>query len=118
MCKVLKVSRAGYNEWLKSGPSQRWKENEMLQNEIRQIFELSHGTYGSPRITEELKKKGKAVGQNRVAKIMRVCGLKARKPRKFKATTDSKHNYPIAPNLLDQDFNVKRPGEVWVSDIT
>jgi transposase InsO family protein len=118
MCKVFKVSPASYYDWLKSGPSTRWKENDKLQSEIRDIFEDSHETYGSPRITEELRAKGRLVGQNRVAKIMRACGYRARKPRKFKATTDSKHNYPIAPNLLDQDFNVKRSGEVWVSDIT
>jgi len=83
-----------------------------------EIFEESKNSYGSIRMTRELKERGRNVGQNRIAKMMRAAGLQARKPKKFKVTTDSKHNYPVAPNLLDQEFYATGPGEVWVSDIT
>jgi len=118
MCKVFKVTKSSYYHWLNNGPSARWKENEKLLVEIKTIFKDSHNTYGSPRITQELRANGWVVSLNRVAKLMRTAGLKARKSRRFVATTDSKHNYPVAPNVLDQDFTVTRPGQVWVSDIT
>ena len=118
MCKVFKVSRASYYKWLRSGPCNRWIENERLLGEIMDAFEESKQTYGSPRITKELRVNGWTVSSKRVAKMMSGAGLKARKPKKFKVTTDSKHNYPVAPNLLDQEFYASSPGEVWVSDIT
>lgn len=90
----------------------------MLQLEIKTIFDESKGTYGSPRIHEELKKLGKPVSRRRIAKLMRVCGLKSRIKRKFRITTNSKHPYPIAENLLDRNFNPANLNEVWVSDIT
>jgi len=82
------------------------------------IFEESRDSYGSIRMTRELKARGRIIGQNKVAKMMRTAGLQARRRRKFKVTTNSKHNYPLAPNLLNQEFTVSRSGEVWVSDIT
>ncbi len=82
------------------------------------IFEESKDSYGSPRMTKELKARGRLIGQNKVAAMMRAADLRAKRKRKFKVTTDSMHNYPVAPNLLNQDFSVSRPGEVWVSDIT
>lgn len=118
MCKVFKVRKSSYYQWLKNGTSARWKENEILLSEIMDIFEASHETYGSPRITEELKARGYNVGENRVANMMRAAGIRARKPRKFKVTTDSKHNYPVAPNILDRKFRATRPGQIWISDIT
>ncbi len=118
MCKVFKVTKSSYYRWLKEGPSLRWQENEKLLVEIMDIFEVSHESYGSPRITEELRAEGWTVSQNRVAKMMRGAGIQARKPRRFIATTDSKHNYPVAPNVLEQEFEATRPGEIWVSDIT
>jgi len=118
MCKVFKVRKSSYYRWLREGPSKRWQENEKLLVEIMDIFEESKDSYGSIRMTEELKARGRIIGQNKVAKMMRRAGLQAKRKRKFKATTDSKHNYPVAPNLLNQEFTVSRPGEVWVSDIT
>jgi len=118
MCKVFKVTKSSYYRWLSEGPSDRWKENEQPLVEIMEIFEESKNSYGSIRMTRELKERGRNVGQNRIAKMMRAAGLQARKPKKFKVTTDSKHNYPVAPNLLDQEFYATGPGEVWVSDIT
>jgi len=118
MCKVFRVRKSSYYEWIKSGPSVRWKENENLLIEIMDIFEDSHKTYGSPRITEELRAKGTKVSRKRVANIMRAADIQARKPKKFVVTTDSRHGYPIVPNVLERRFRATRPGEIWVSDIT
>ena len=118
MCKVFKVRKSSYYQWLRNGPSKRWQENEKLLTEIMDIFEESKESYGSIRMTKELKARGRMTGQNKIAKMMRAAGLQAKRRRKFKITTDSKHNYPVAPNLLDQEFTASRPGEVWVSDIT
>ena len=118
MCKVFKVTKSSYYRWLSEGPSDRWKENEELLIAIMDIFEESKDSYGSIRMTRELKARGREAGKNRVANMMRAAGLRARKPRKFKVTTDSKHNYPVAPNILDREFYATKPGEVWVSDLT
>lgn len=96
----------------------RWKENEYLLTKIMDVFEKSKETYGSPRITEELRASGERLSKNRVADIMRAAEIRARKPRKFIVTTDSKHNYPIVPNVLERRFKATREGEIWVSDIT
>ena len=82
------------------------------------IFEESKASCGSIRITEELNARGRIIGKNKVAGMMHVANLFALRRKKFKVTTDSKHNYPVAPNLLHQKFSVTRPGEVFVSDIT
>jgi putative transposase len=118
MCKVFKVTKSSYYHWFKEGSSDRWKEDERLMVEIIDIFEGSKQSYGSPRMTKELKARGWTVGKNKVASMMRAAGLRAKRRKKYKVTTDSKHNYPVAPNLLDQEFTASRPGEVWVSDIT
>lgn len=118
MCRVFKIGKSSYYHWLKSGPSKRWRENEELLVRINNIFEYSSKTYGSPRIKEELQVQGFQVSRPRVARIMKAAGIRAIKPRRFVVTTDSKHNYPIAPNILNREFTTMRPGEVWVSDIT
>ena len=118
MCKVFKMRKSSYYKWLKNGPSTRWQENEKLLVEIMDIFEESKDSYGSIRMTRELKARGRDVGQNRIANMMRAAGLRAKRRRKFKVTTDSTHNYPVAPNILDRKFRAKRPGQIWVSDIT
>ena len=118
MCHIFKVSKSGYYQWLKNEPSKRWQENEELLKRIQEIFNLSHKTYGSPRITEELRAGGKNISRPRVARIMKAAGIRARKPRKFIRTTDSRHNYPLVPNILRRNFKAGRRGEIWVSDIT
>lgn len=118
MCKMLGVSKSGYYNWLKSGPSKRWLENEAISIEIHTIFKESFESYGAPRIKVELLKHGYRVSRPRVARLMRANKLFARRRRKFIFTTDSDHNYPIAPNILNQDFTVDRENQVWVSDIT
>jgi transposase InsO family protein len=118
MCQLLNVSRGGYYAWLKRPRSRRSRENEKLKAKILNIFHGSHGTYGAPRIHADLRSQGFRCGRNRVARLMRQLGIKAKAKRKFKATTDSKHNLPIAPNVLDQNFDVAGPNEVWAADIT
>ena len=115
---MFKVSKSGYYNWLNRGPSKRWSENEALTVVIRGIFKDSFGSYGAPRIREELLKRGYRASRPRVARIMRANGLLAKRKRKFRVTTDSKHDYPIAPNILDRDFTVHRKNQVWVSDMT
>lgn len=118
MCNILKVNKSGYYRWLKGGPSNRWKQNERLLVEVKSVFDKTRKSYGSPRITEELKSKGWIISVNRVAKLMQKAGVQARRRKKYVVTTNSKHNYPVAPNLLNRDFSVSGPGQVWVSDIT
>lgn len=118
MCRVLEVSRSGYYRWLKRKPSQRQLDNQRLDAEIREIYDGSKGRYGSPKITQELRDRGRRVGKNRVARRMRKAGLRSKVRRKYRVTTDSKHNFPVAPNLLERDFSAPVPDKVWVSDIT
>jgi putative transposase len=118
MCKVFKTGKSSYYSWLKIGPSKRWAASEDLLLRINNIFEYSSKTYGSPRIKEELRAQGIQVSRPRVARIMKAAGIRARKPRRFVVTTDSRHNYPIAPNILNRAFTATRPGQIWVSDIT
>jgi len=118
MCRVLEVSRSGYYRWLNRKPSQRELDNQRLDAEICEIYEKSKGRYGSPKITRELRDRGRRVGKNRVAKRMRKAGLRSRIRRKYRVTTDSKHNLPVAPNLLERDFTAQAPDRAWVSDIT
>lgn len=118
MCKVLGVSKSGYYSWLKRKPSKRAVENQKLMEQIRQIHKKSKYTYGSPRVTEELKINYVHVSRRRVARLMQKADIRSITKKKFVATTDSKHNYPVAPNLLNREFRVEAPGKVWVSDIT
>jgi len=118
MCKALKISKSSYYLWINNGHSKRWIQNENLLIQITNIFEDSSKTYGSPRISAELEAKGILVSRSRVARIMKAAGIRARKPRRFIATTDSRHNYPVAPNILNREFTVTGPGLAWVSDIT
>ena len=118
MCRVIVASRSGYYGWRKQPQSKRQKDNEKILMEIKESHKNSHGSYGSPRITEDLRANGTKCGENRVARLMKVHGIIAKAKKKFKATTSSKHNLPVAENLLNQDFVAKKPNTVWVSDIT
>ena len=116
---MFKVSKSGYYDWLGRAPSKRVMESGAISSVIRDVYEDSFGSYGAPRIKVELGKRGYHISRPRVARIMRANNLFAKRKRKFQTTTHSKHNYPIAPNILDQDFTVvSRPNQVWVSDIT
>lgn len=118
MCNILDVSRSGYYAWLRRPESLRKKENRKLAIKIKVIHGQKRKTYGSPRIHKELNENGVKCSRNRVARIMKQEGVRAIAPRKYKATTDSKHSLPVAPNFLKQDFDIKEPNKVWLADIT
>lgn len=117
-CNALGVSRSGYYRWVKAPPSQRTCEDRRLAAEVRDIHGEHRGRYGSPRIHRELRARGQRVGRKRVARLMNIQGLRARLPRRFRRTTDSRHGYRIAPNLLARDFSAQGVDRAWVGDIT
>ena len=118
MCRILKVSRSGYYAWRNRPESPQRMENRRLDATIKDIYITSRGRYGSPKITAELRERGWRVGKNRVACRMRKAGLRSVVRRKFRPTTNSRHRYPVAPNLLERDFTAREPNQIWVSDIT
>ena len=118
MCRVIGASRSGYYGWRRRQESKRQKDNEKILMEIKESHKNSHRAYGSPRITLDLQANGTKCSENRVARLMKVHGIIAKAKKKFKATTSSKHNLPVADNLLNQDFAAEKPNMVWVSDIT
>ena len=119
MCPVLEVSISGYRAWKRGGKADRCRLiDAQLLALIRAIHEELKGAYGSPRMVLELRARGFAASKARVERLMRESGIRARHKRRFKVTTDSKHNLPIAPNLLDRNFTPTAPNQVWTSDIT
>jgi len=118
MCRVLKVSRQGYHEWSQRPTSKRQKAEKKLVKRIRRIHEKSRRHYGSPRGHRELREKGVRVGRKRVARLMRRAGLVAKRPRSFVRTTDSKHGFRVALNVLARNFGPAAPNQVWAADIT
>lgn len=118
MCEVLGVSRSGFHKWKKSGDGVRAKRHQRLLKEIRDIFERSRGTYGVRRVRAQLKRDGLIVNKKVVEKLMHRNGIAPKRRRKYKLTTDSKHNLPISENSLSRQFRVSKSNSVWVSDIT
>lgn len=119
MCRVLGVSRSGlYASRHRPPMSKRDVANTQLVGKIRSIHAASYGTYGSPRVHAELTCTGARLGRGRVERLMRKHGISALVRRRFRRTTDSNHDYPVAANVLQQDFNVSRPDQVWATDIT
>ena len=118
MARHLEVSRAGFYAWLKRPESERSRQNRRLTQRIQEVHAESRGTYGSPRVHAELVAEGTAVGRHRTAKLMRLAGIRGRKKKRVVRTTDSKHDLPIAPNLVQRDFSPTRPNALWVADIT
>ncbi len=118
LCKMLEVSRSGFYASQERGPSVRAVEDEKLAVAVAVAHKVGRGAYGSPRVHEELKADGVAVSRKRVARIMSELGLEGRRKRPFKATTDSKHDLPVAENVLDRKFQAAAPDIAWVTDIT
>jgi putative transposase len=118
LCRMLEVPRSGYYAWRGRPERPREGENRRLDEAIRRLFDQHRGRYGAPRLTLELRAEGWAVSRRRVAKRLRVLGLRAKAARKFKATTQSRHSLPVAPNLLAQDFTAPAPNRKWVADLT
>ncbi len=117
-CDVLDVSRSGYYAWKGRPEAARTTEDAALVVEIKAAHEAGRGNYGSPRVHRELRAKGRRVGRKRVERLMRQRGIVARKKRKFRRTTDSNHADPIAPNVLERNFDVELPNTAWVTDVT
>ena len=117
MCQVLQVSRSGYYAWKSRPPSRRRQSDEELLEAIRESHTRSRGLYGVRRIHADIKKRF-GCGKNRVYRLMKANGIRSVRPRKYKATTNSKHNLPVAENLLNQDFHAQAPNTVWLSDIS
>ena len=118
LCRVLRVSKSGYFAWRKRPESPRRRANRALMARIKAAHERSRGIYGRRRIHAQLRRDGVACSPNRVGRLMRSHGICGLRRRKFKATTNSRHSFPVAPNLLARDFTATALDQVWVSDIT
>jgi putative transposase len=118
MCHVLGVSENGYYNWRKRGKSQRKQDDEYIAQCIEDAYDTNRGVYGSPRIHAELKAQGIHCGRKRIVRLMQEKGISARRKRRKARTTNSNHSSPIAPNLLERDFEASAPNKKWVTDIT
>lgn len=120
MCRVLGVSESGYYGWQRSGrvsAGVRLPDERVLAH-IRAIHREVKGEYGWPRIHHELRRRGLRVGKERVRLLMKAHGIRARVKRRYIATTDSRHALPVAPNLVQRQFNPPEPDRIWCGDIT
>lgn len=119
LCLVLQVTRSGYYTWCRGQETAREVANRLLTEEIRRVHQHKKGRYGSPRITEQLRREGHRCNHKRVERLMRKNGFRGCSSRKRRVcTTDSNHDQPVAPNLLLNRVAPSRPNEVWVADIT
>ena len=118
MCRVLGVSRSGFYSWKADPVTKREVRRTPLAAKVRRVFEARRGIYGSPRVHQELRAEGVLVTRKTVASTMREEGLVARTKQRFHPTTDSRHDDPIAPNLLEREFSREAKNEVWVTDVT
>lgn len=119
MCRVLDVSRSGFYRWLQEPIGKVQRRREELGEAIARVHRDHRGVYGSPRLCAALRQAGRRVCRNTVAMVMKVLGIKARTHRRFRVrTTDSNHDHPIAPNVLERRFTAAKPNQVWLVDIT
>ena len=118
MCRFLQISRSGYYQWCQRDECSRKKKDRQLKEQILAIYIKHKKHYGSPRIHDELHDMGIPCSKKRVERLMQDLGIKARFKRQFRITTNSNHNYPVASNRLNRQFQVDAPNRVWVADIT
>lgn len=118
LCDVMQVSRSGYYSWRIREKSPRQQEYEKLIPVVQEAHRISKGTYGARRIAEEVEELGVSCGRTKAGTLMKLADVSAKQKKKFKVTTDSKHNLPVAPNLLNREFKVDAPDQVYVSDLT
>jgi len=118
MCRAAGLSRSGFYAWRRRAESRRAVEDRRLLVGINAAHQESHQTYGSPRIHAELRAQGMLCNLKRIVRLMRRYGIQGIIRRRFVITTDSEHDYPIAPNTLNRQFQAGNPNQVWLTDIT
>lgn len=119
MCHVLDVSKSGYYAWKNRKPSARKLEDERIKVAIKAAHERGRQTYGPEKIQDELRDvEQMEVGLSRIKRLRRQMKIRCKQVKKYKATTDSNHKLPVAPNLLNREFAVSGPNKAWVADIT
>lgn len=120
MCALLGVARSGYYAWRQrdGAPSSRRRQQAVLDQRVAEAYRHRRGRSGAPRLALDLRDEGLPVDRKTVAASLQRQGLRAKAARKFKATTNSQHTLPVAPNLLEQDFTATAPNQKWVDDIT
>ena len=118
LCEVLEVSRSGYYAWRDRAPSSRTLSDAELRVEIGGVHKRSKRRYGSPRVFRALRRRGFKVSEKRVARLMREDGLVGLRKKAFRRTTDSNHDNPIAPNLVQRQFTPSGANQVWAGDVT
>jgi putative transposase len=118
-CRTLEVAESGYYAWLHAQPGARQQADAQLLHEIQAIYQQNRRLYGSPRIHAELHQRGWSCSRKRVARLMRQAHLASVRQRRYRLqTTDSKHPYPVAANVLDRQFEAQRPNQKWLADMT
>jgi transposase InsO family protein len=118
MSEIFGVSKSGYYAWRNRDNSEKEAKELKLLRAIEDVHRSSRKNYGSPRIFNQLIGMGHKVGKTKVERTMKKHGIRAKTKRKFRHTTDSKHNLPVAPNLLERNFSPEKPNQTWASDIT
>ncbi len=118
LCEVLSVTRSGFYAWLARPAAPKKLADAKLVVEIKAAMKRGRGVYGSPRVHRDLRARGFRVSRKRVERLMRENGLAARQKRRFVHSTDSRHAFPVAANVLDRKFDVQKPNQAWVGDVT
>ncbi|NYZ70427.1 IS3 family transposase, partial [Endozoicomonas sp. SM1973] len=118
LCRCMSVSPSGYYDWRSRPVSKRAQKDEVLKAKIKKSHEASHRNYGTRRIKDDLADQDEQISRRRIGRLMKEEGLSCKTKRKFKATTDSKHNKPVAENLLNRQFSWSQPDQAYVGDIT
>ena len=118
LCRALKVSRSGFYAWKRRPTAHRTRDNDQLLEQIRRVHLLSERIYGSPRVYRELRNEGHRIGKHRVARLMRLEGLRSRAARRFSYISTRRSDFPAAPNLVQQNFRADAPDRLWLADIT
>lgn len=118
LCRVLQVTRSGFYAWLQRPESAHAQEDRRLLTQIQTIYQASRRTYGSPRVHAALRQRGETCGRQRVTRLMRLHGLVATHRRRYRVTTDARHRFPVADNVLARQFTPAAPNQAWVSDLT
>ncbi len=118
MCNVLKISRSGYYKWRDRPESDQERQHKEWTEQVKEVYDASRQLYGSPKTPKQLNKQGVPISERTVTRIMKEQQWRSRTVKKYKATTNSKHNLPVQENVLNQDFTASRPNEKWVTDIT